>query len=405
MNRCWILKAKGLSDLRLPVAAVILLGITQIIGYGTLYYSFSILAPAIARDFGHSTEWIFALLSCALLAGGLAAPWIGKAFDLFGAGKVMCFGSVVASLALIICSLSSGIGSFAICLLMLEVAANLVQYGAAFALLVQLQPAAATRSITYLTLIAGFASTLFWPFTSALHGWMTWQEIYRLFAVLNLVICFPAHLWLAGQLNRSRRQQNISAGPRAELSGLLAPDRRRQGFLLMAFALSTQALLSSAILVHMVPLLTGLGLGGIAVIAGSLFGPSQVASRLINMLFGRDLSPLALAIISAVLMAIAPVALLLGAPSITSAIIFACIFGFGNGLFSITAGTLPLYLFGSAGYGALQGKVTSARLVSSACAPFALAYLLANAGTTISLLLLGFWGLISVAAFLAIARR
>ncbi|WP_246658367.1 arsenite efflux MFS transporter ArsK [Rhizobium sp. FKY42] len=393
-----------MSDVRLPVAAVVLLGITQIIGYGTLYYSFSILAPAIARDFGHSTEWIFGLLSCALLAGGLVAPWIGKAFDLFGAGKVMCFGSVVASLALMICSLSSGLGSFAICLLMLEVAANLVQYGAAFALLVQLQPAAATRSITYLTLIAGFASTLFWPLTSALGRWMSWQEVYQLYAALNLLVCLPAHLWLARRLRRTRSLQATSAASSNQVPGLLSPDKRRQGFLLMAFALSMQALLSSAVLVHMVPLLTALGLGGIAVLAGSLFGPSQVASRLINMLLGKDLTPLTLALLSALLMAVSPLVLLLGAPSVVHAIAFACLFGFGNGLFSITSGTLPLYLFGSAGYGALQGRVTSARLIASALAPFALAFLMENTGISVSLSLLGLCGLISILAFGMVGR-
>jgi hypothetical protein len=35
---------------RLTVAPVLALGVTQIVGYGTLYYSFGILAPDMARD-------------------------------------------------------------------------------------------------------------------------------------------------------------------------------------------------------------------------------------------------------------------------------------------------------------------------------------------------------------------
>ena len=48
------------------------LGLTQIIGYGTLYYSFSILAPAMAREFGLTQGWVFGALSASLFAGSLA---------------------------------------------------------------------------------------------------------------------------------------------------------------------------------------------------------------------------------------------------------------------------------------------------------------------------------------------
>ncbi len=207
----------------------------------------------------------------------------------------MSFGTITASLALLLCSIAPGFLAFAVLLVFLKLAANLVQYGAAFALLVQLRPLVAARSITYLTLIAGFASTLFWPVTSALNQWFTWQEVYQLYAGLNFLICLPAHLWLANWLRRSRREDAQSIGVSKDMPGVLPPARRARGFVLMAIAFSLQALLSSAVLVHMVPLLSALGLGSIAVLAGSLFGPSQVASRFINMLLGRDLSPLALA--------------------------------------------------------------------------------------------------------------
>lgn len=63
---------------RPPIAAILALGLTQVIGYGTLYYSFSILAPDMARGLDWSAEWIFGALSAALLIGGLAAPAMGR---------------------------------------------------------------------------------------------------------------------------------------------------------------------------------------------------------------------------------------------------------------------------------------------------------------------------------------
>ncbi|MFD1328830.1 arsenite efflux MFS transporter ArsK [Mycoplana ramosa] len=392
-----------MSHTRLPWAAIAALGLTQNIGYGTLYYSFSILASDMARGFGLSTEWIFGMLSIALLAGGLAAPWLGNALDRFGAGRVMTFGSAIAGAALLLCALAPNAAFFGIALVLTEMAANLVQYGAAFALLVQLRPEVAARSITYLTLIAGFASTMFWPITAALHQGLPWQGVYAVFAAANILICAPVHLWLARQLGHGMSRSGVNTAAAAAVRGSLRPEQRQLGFILMVVGFSFQALVSSAILVHMVPLLSGLGLAALAVTVGSLFGPSQVASRLINMLLGRDLPPLWLAAISAGLMAISPAVLLLGAPSTVAAVVFACLFGFGNGLFSIVSGTLPLSLFGSAGYGALQGRVMAARLIASAGAPFAFAFAIGHVGIPWSLGSVMIGGVAAVLALAAIA--
>ena len=89
---------------RLPVGAIVALGATQIIGYGTLYYSFSILAPDMAADLGWSQEWIFGALSVALLIGGFTAPWLGSLIDRIGAGRVMTIGSAAAAAALVACA-------------------------------------------------------------------------------------------------------------------------------------------------------------------------------------------------------------------------------------------------------------------------------------------------------------
>jgi MFS family permease len=209
---------------RLPIGAILALGVTQNIGYGTLYYSFSILAPDMAASLSWSEGWVFGALSVALLIGGLTAPWLGTLIDRIGAGQVMTMGSAVAAAALIACACAPGKGSFVAALISIEVAANLVQYGAAFSLLVQLRPAVAQRSITYLTLIAGFASTMFWPITSALHSRLSWQDVYLVFAALNLAVCLPIHAWLAHGLTSSRKQ--AASNPAAPVSGSLPPSQR-----------------------------------------------------------------------------------------------------------------------------------------------------------------------------------
>ncbi|MBT1156446.1 arsenite efflux MFS transporter ArsK [Aminobacter anthyllidis] len=386
---------------RSPIAAVIALGITQIIGYGTLYYSFSILAADMAKDLSWPVEWLFGALSAALLVGGLTAPWLGNWIDRYGAGRIMMAGSAAAAAALVGCAAAPDAATFVIALVAVQVASNLVQYGAAFALLVQIAPRAAQRNITYLTLIAGFASTAFWPITSALHAQMSWQSVYLVFAVLNLAVCLPLHAWLSF---RRRGQGQAASEPHQHVEGSLATAVRPLGFALMVIALSVQNLLSAAVLVHMVPLLSGLGLGATAAVVGTLFGPAQVLSRFINMVVGINLPPLTLAAISAALMTAGVGVLVATAPSIAGAMIFAIIFGMGNGLFSIVTGALPLALFGSDGYGRLQGRAMSARLIVSAVAPFALAFAMAKIGISWSLAFTMLLGVAALVIFAAIGR-
>ncbi|MCO5734552.1 arsenite efflux MFS transporter ArsK [Rhizobium sp. SSA_523] len=387
-----------------PVAVILALGLTQIIGYGTLYYSFSILAPDMARDLGWSVDWVFGLLSASLFLSGLTAPFAGRLMDRFGAGRVMTLGSFAAALSLMLCALAPHRAVFVAGLLLTELSANLVQYGAAFALLVEIRPREAQRSITYLTLIAGFASTIFWPVTSLLHGALTWQAVYMVFAGLNLVLCLPLHAWLSlyGRGGRHAPDHSVdSAGP---VPGLLAERVRQKGFRLMLSGIGILSFVNAALLFHMVPVLSDLGLGAAAVLVATLFGPAQVLSRFTNMIFGRNLGALQLAVLTALFAPLSILVLELTYPFTPGAMLFAVIFGFGSGLSSIVFGTLPLALFGSEGYGARQGQISLVRLAASALSPFGLAVILQRAGPDMVLWSLIGLGLVALCFFIALSR-
>ncbi len=160
-------------------------------------------------------------------------------------------------------------------------------------------------------------------------------------------------------------------------------------------------------LVHMVPLTQALGLGGAGLVIAALFGPAQVASRLINLVFGRDLRQVWLAVIASALMPIGIAVLLAatGAPSgpwLPGAVLFAICMGLGSGLTSIVGGTLPLELFGAKGYGRLMGWSTAAKQVAAALAPLGMSLSLERLGTTPSLVIIAATGLVGTLAFAAI---
>ncbi len=203
------------------------LGITQIIGYGTLYYSFSILAPGMAADLGLSLSQVFGVFSVSLFIGGLSATYLGKQMDRIGAATIMTIGSVLAALTLALCAWSPSVAVFAIAIILLEVSSGMVQYQAAFAALVESDPRTASRSITYLTLIGGFASTIFWPISAALSGWMSWREIYLVFAALNLFLCMPLHFWIM-RVGKTGSSADAAARPREAVIGAVPPHARRR---------------------------------------------------------------------------------------------------------------------------------------------------------------------------------
>ena len=389
----------------IPAGAIWGLGLTQIIGYGTLYYSFSILAAAMAEDFGLSEDWVFAALSASLFAGSLFAPIAGRWADQFGAGLIMTVGSVAAALALALCAVAPGLTAFFIALLAMELSSSFVLYSAAFLMIVQIGAPRPQRSITHLTLIAGFASTLFWPLTSALHDHLTWREVYLVYAALNLGLCLPVHAWL---MRLSRRNKEVPRQvdeftPMVEEGPKLEPGRQREVFLLMLAGFAIEGFVLSAIWIYMVPLITALGLVATGLVVSVLFGPAQVASRLINMLFGGRLPQTYLAVLAAFLLAAGLCMLPLTMPWVPGAFLFVILFGLGSGLTSIVGGTLPLELFGRYGYGSRLGWVSAARQITSAFAPLAFALMMSRTSVTSALWILAVTSGGGVVAFLAIA--
>jgi predicted MFS family arabinose efflux permease len=388
-----------------PTAVIWALGLTQIVGYGTLYYGFSVLAPAMAADFAWPEQWIFGALSASLLAGAIVAPVAGHWADRFGAGRLMAFGSVFAAMALAASALAPSGPVFVLALVVVEVAASFVLYSTAFAAIVQIGGQGAQRSITHLTLIAGFASTLFWPVTAALHAHLDWREVYFVFAALNLVLCLPIHVWLARFPVRTRAKAAREGGAQPEPA--VEDDGRAIGrpgiFLLMLAGFAIEGFVLSSVLVHMVPLTAALGFGAAGVFVTTLFGPAQVLSRLTNMVFGGRLAQTRLAVIAACLLPVGLGVLLLTSPMLAGGLAFVILFGLGSGLTSIVGGTLPLELFGRQGYGARLGWVSAARQLSSSVAPFGLSLMMALGGTAAALGWLAAVGALGLLAFAAVA--
>ena len=71
------------------------LGFTTLLGYGSSYYLPAILAAPISADTGWPLHWVVGGLSIGLLAGGIAAPCIGRAVDQHGGRRILSIGSLL----------------------------------------------------------------------------------------------------------------------------------------------------------------------------------------------------------------------------------------------------------------------------------------------------------------------
>src|SRR3977135_532838 len=84
-----------------PWRAVPVLGVTQILAWGTLFYPPVLTVPPIAAEHGWSLAFQRGGLSVGLLAAGLIAPMVGRMIDRHGGHVVMTMGSLAGAAGLV----------------------------------------------------------------------------------------------------------------------------------------------------------------------------------------------------------------------------------------------------------------------------------------------------------------
>jgi predicted MFS family arabinose efflux permease len=380
------------------------LGLTQIISWGSLYYSIAVLGSSMRRELGVSTTTLFAAYSASLLISALAAPLAGRSIDRYGGRTVMTAGSLIAALSLAwIANAGSSVTLF-LSWGLAGLAMALTMYDAAFATLSQHTGTSYRTALTALTLMGGLASTVFWPLSLFGLDHFGWRATMLGFAALQLLVCLPLH-WAF--VPRFPRPFASGSGVGAHPPGRTLTERgRRIAFLALAVCFALNGFIVSVLTVHLITILQGKGLAlATAVWVGSFFGPMQVTARLLEFSFGRRLSSRTVGLIALSLLVVAVIVLLVLEGSVILAVAFALIFGCGNGVVTIVRGTVPAEIFGRTGYGSLLGRLAAPALFARALAPLAFAPLADSVTPLLGwLLLLLAMATLSVSSF-AIAIR
>jgi len=380
-----MIRGRPVAPRHSALAQVLVLGFTQTIAWASSVYLIAIIAAPVGRALALPEAAVFGAFSLALAITALLGPAVGRFIDRHG-GRTMLAASnlvIAGGLALLAAAPNATLLFAAWGALGVGMAMGL--YDTAFAALVRLHGQAARGPITGVTLIAGFASTVGWPLSALLNGHFGWRTTCAAWAVAHLALCLPLNLYAIPSI----AVRDPSAGaPGHDGGGGPEPQPAprsgtRSELVLMALFFATTAFVTSAMAAHLPGLLLAAGAGGAAALgAAALVGPAQVAARTVEYLAARRLRfhPLLTARIATALHPLGGALLWFtgGLPIGVSS--FALLHGAGNGMITIAKGTLPLAVFGEAGYGRRLGVLSVLARAMQAAAPFVFGLVLERAG-------------------------
>jgi MFS family permease len=355
---------------------MVTLGVTETISWGILYYAFSAYLGPMETELGWSRGDMTGAFSLSLLLAGLAAIPIGRWLDRHGPRLVMTAGSICATLLVLAWSQVARLDLLYLIWAAIGLCMAATLYDPAFATASKWFERQRVRALTTITLMAGFASTIFIP----LAGWLVqvqgWRQSLVTLAIILAVGTIAPHALLL-----RRRPEDLGLHPdglpitshrpaaRTPQGMAVSQALRHPSFrwLVVAFWLST--ICTIAVGVHFLPYLEDRGYDAtFAALVTGLIGAMQVLARLLMAPFGNRANP---RVFAAAMFALQPLALLvlLLVRSTPGVFVFVVMFGAHRGLSTIARPALLADLYGRAQYASIAGVLQFAISLAQAAAP------------------------------------
>jgi MFS family permease len=354
-----------------PGRAVSVLSLTQILCWGILIYPPVLIMPQLTADHGWSLAFGMAGFSIGLVTSGILSPTVGHLIDRHGGNIVMSAGALAGALGLVLVTVADQRPAYLACWLLIGAAMSSTLYDPAFATLTRIFGSSARRQITFVTFAGGFASTVGWPATHFLLQHLGWRGTYLTFAAVLAFVVAPLHAFAL--------PRTVAVAPLPAVSSstaLPAATMRPEGwpFILLVAAFALHFFILSGVTSNLLAMLQRGGMDAATVVAvGALFGPAQVAARLVDFMLAGRTHPLWIARGAVMLTAFAFAMLAFVGASPLVAALFAIAFGAANGVMTVARGALPLVMFGPTGYGRVIGRIARPGLFVQALAPFVVA--------------------------------
>jgi MFS family permease len=355
----------------------VMLGITQTITWGIAYYGFSSFMPAQEADLGWSRGQMSGALSVAMLLSGLAAAPVGHWLDHHGPRLLMTLGSVAAVILLVALSQVTTLVQFYVVWALLGLVMATVLYEPAFVVITAWFERQRTRAMMIVTLMAGLASTIFFPVAAWLIERIGWRPaLLTLAAFLAVTVIVPYALLLRRRPEDIGQHLDGDPMPHAELTVARPVQKlsvgqalRQPSFRWLAVAFSLNSIASIAVYTHLIAYMHDRGFEPtLAASLSGLVGAMQVVGRIILGALG-DRVPLR--VNASVVLGLQPLAFLalLLVPGLSGLVAFVVLFGASRGAVTLVRPAFVADIYGRERYGTIAGALAAFVTVATAAAP------------------------------------
>jgi len=383
---------------------VLVLGITETVSWGVVYYAFSVFVTPTSAELGWSRAEIAGAFSVALVVSGISGLFVGRWLDDHGPRLLMSLGSVAAAGLIVAWSQARDLASFYVVWALIGVVMAMVLYGPALATVTVWFRRRRARALTALTLMAGLASTIFIPLAAWLVAVQGRQQ-----ALLTLALILAAVTIVPHAVFLRRRPADIgllvdgdpvdvpSPHP-PELSASLREALAQPTFKWVALAFALYAL-GVGVPVHLVAYLGDHGYSlGFAAAATGAIGAAQVFGRIFFAPLEGRLAPRTLSLLIYTGQPLALLVLLV-VPNVVGVVLFVVLFGAARGMETLVRSTLTAGLYGPARFASIYAAITLFTTLTQALSPVGLGIVYDSVGSYAP----GLWALVALSGVAAIA--
>jgi len=352
-------------------AIVAALAITQTVGYGTLYYAFAVFLVPVAATLHTSTTAVTGSFTASVLASAALAVPVGRWLDRRGGRALMTGGSLLGALLLVTWSQVDTLGQLYAVQIGLGIAGAASLYEAAFAVIIAWHsPDRRSSALLSLTVVAGFASTIFLPLTGWLVDAYGWRTALLILAAIQATLTVPLHLLVVRAA--PRRHDARTTTPPVRLRSVLTD----KGFWLLTVGFTANSAAIAVVTVHLVAALISWGHPApfAATVAG-LFGILSVTGRLATTGLQRRYRTTSIVAAIFALQAVAVAALPIAGRNAVAATVAVTGFGLGFGVAAIAKPVLLADRYDNRRYATIAGLLVVPMTIAKATAPLAAAWL------------------------------
>jgi len=354
-----------------------LLGAGQLCSWGSLYYSFPLIAAGMGPDLGWSKSEIFMGATLSMLTTALVTYPVGVAMDRGFGRWTMTIASAMAAAMLFAWSHVNGLFAFYALSMVLGALQACTLYEAAFAVISRRVGAAHSRSsITTITLWGGFASTAFIPLEQFLIEQVSWRQSLWVLAAINLLwaciycVCIKPEHDADHHTSATNREDNKVRDQTAVKAAL-----KNSVFWCLLLALTLYSIMFTVFIFHAYPILQEKGLSTEDVVKILMvLGPMQFIGRILIAYVANN-APMRL--VGSVMACFFPFVFaalaLLSTHNVWWYAALIAMYGLSNGIFTIVRGLVVPEMLTRYAYGAINGLLTIPTMLARALGPAAAA--------------------------------